>query len=378
MRRLLSTAVLFTALIAPVASTAAQEMPITSITGGEVLTPVLGPRYVVVEIETLGGPSANAMAINDNGEIVGAADNAQWIRHAYAWSLESGMVDLDPFFPGIPSEASGINEFGNVVGYRMNLGSGRLRATHWSPAGDAIELGAPHSSDSFAIAINDNGEIAGSIGYGPPQAVCWDASFALKYLPSPGNASLAWDINDGGVIVGSSATTAGSSTAEQAAIWRLDASSGQISGPEFLGTFTGSNYSEAIAINDRGTVVGWMRRAGTDIAFFSPPAESGQQRRMIAIGRGQDVRYSHAKDINNRGEVVGVFGTGQIDHAFRWTSRDGWSDLNRLVVNDPEKQWTLVHAAAINDRGEITGYGVLGGSYRSFLLVPVGSKDRAQ
>ena len=43
-------------------------------------------------------------------------------------------------------------------------------------------------------------------------------------------------------------------------------------------------------------------------------------------------------------------------------------DLNDTLVNDPEGQWILLRAAAINNDGEIVGYGVYRGQYQAFLL----------
>ena len=44
-------------------------------------------------------------------------------------------------------------------------------------------------------------------------------------------------------------------------------------------------------------------------------------------------------------------------------------DLNTLI--DPLSGWELSAATAINDAGQITGYGVIGGQNHAFLLTPV-------
>jgi probable HAF family extracellular repeat protein len=43
-------------------------------------------------------------------------------------------------------------------------------------------------------------------------------------------------------------------------------------------------------------------------------------------------------------------------------------DLNDLI--GPGGGWTLVDARAINDAGQITGYGTVGNETRAFLLTP--------
>ena len=44
-------------------------------------------------------------------------------------------------------------------------------------------------------------------------------------------------------------------------------------------------------------------------------------------------------------------------------------DLNTLI--DPLSGWELVTAWGINDAGQITGYGLIGGETHAFLLTPV-------
>jgi len=80
---------------------------------------------------------------------------------------------------------------------------------------------------------------------------------------------------------------------------------------------------------------------------------------------------SAARDINVHGQVVGATGVG----AFLWTptTPGGTSGemvgLNSLI--DPLSGWELFTAAAINDAGQITGDGRIGGEYHAFLLTPV-------
>jgi probable HAF family extracellular repeat protein len=69
-------------------------------------------------------------------------------------------------------------------------------------------------------------------------------------------------------------------------------------------------------------------------------------------GSMQDLGSGIAYDINNRGQVVGE----QNGHAFIWESGLGIVDLNTLLPAD--SGWTLTHALAINDVGQIVGQGV--------------------
>jgi probable HAF family extracellular repeat protein len=61
--------------------------------------------------------------------------------------------------------------------------------------------------------------------------------------------------------------------------------------------------------------------------------------------------------------------TSDDTHAFLYTSGSGMVDLNTLI--DPLSGWELLDAADINDAGQITGQGLIGGEYHAYLLTPV-------
>src|SRR5208282_2395255 len=75
---------------------------------------------------------------------------------------------------------------------------------------------------------------------------------------------------------------------------------------------------------------------------------------------------------NSKDQVVGASDTDcggfGNSHAFLWENGGPIVDLNRLVGG---ADMTLIGAASINDRGEITGFGVLtNADLHAFLLVP--------
>ncbi|MGD0519249.1 MAG: PEP-CTERM sorting domain-containing protein [Thermoguttaceae bacterium] len=80
---------------------------------------------------------------------------------------------------------------------------------------------------------------------------------------------------------------------------------------------------------------------------------------------------SHALGINASGQVVGyAYTTGNAAyHAFLY-SGSTMIDLNTLI--DPLSGWTLSDAQAINNAGQIVGWGFNGSGYgHAFLLTPV-------
>ena len=83
---------------------------------------------------------------------------------------------------------------------------------------------------------------------------------------------------------------------------------------------------------------------------------------MIDLGTFPEDTSSNAYYVNSRGQVVGtsedrahmVIGVGE--HAFLWEKGGPMVDLNTLIPSGSSLQ--LTYAVAINDRGEIAGFGV--------------------
>ena len=81
--------------------------------------------------------------------------------------------------------------------------------------------------------------------------------------------------------------------------------------------------------------------------------------------------YSSAYAINNAGEVVGTSKiNSSVYHAFIVQSSlpVTMRDLNGLIATG--SGWELRNAEAINDKGQIAGWGYLNGLVRAFLLDP--------
>jgi probable HAF family extracellular repeat protein len=78
--------------------------------------------------------------------------------------------------------------------------------------------------------------------------------------------------------------------------------------------------------------------------------------------------FSVANDINALGILVGssATGAGSDVHAFVYDTV--MRDLNNLLVNG--FGWVLTDAEGINDLGQITGTGTIGGQSHAFRLTP--------
>lgn len=121
-----------------------------------------------------------------------------------------------------------------------------------------------------------------------------------------------------------------------------------------IGTLSGStntSFSEALGVNNSGTIVGG---SSLDSGFSHAIVvdASGKMTDLGTIGNW----YNAALAINNAGTIVGE-GGDVSNYGFRAFISDGHSltDLNTLI--DAIPGFTLVSATAINDAGQIAAYG---------------------
>jgi probable HAF family extracellular repeat protein len=221
---------------------------------------------------------------------------------------------------------------------------------------DLGTLGGPWSQ---AAGINDAGKVVG----GSPAS---DEGGVHAFLYSGGQMS------DLGTLGGSRSAAKGINNADKVVGFSLmsDAtahaflySHGQMSD---LGTLGGSD-SSALDINDADKVVG---SSSTSEAFtYHAFLYSGGQMSDLGTLGGSD---SSALDINDADKVVGSSSTSEAFtyHAFLYS--DGvMRDLNSLIPAN--SGFELTSAAAINDNGNIVGYGYNQGSpgpEHAFLLTP--------
>lgn len=148
--------------------------------------------------------------------------------------------------------------------------------------------------------------------------------------------SLALDINNDGVVVGSYPYQGGPTHGF------LNRGKGLVD----LGTM-GGPFSQAVAINDKGEVLGhWMTAAGQQRGFIY---YAGKQRDIGAIP-GRITRYT---DINKHGYVT-LIGDPADSNGSRSYLRDPkgrLTDIGKLRFREP----TMNHALALNSRNQVTG-----------------------
>ena len=161
-----------------------------------------------VDLGTLGGANAFASAINDGGQIVGAADNPSGQSRAYLYS-DGMMLDLGTL-GGTVSNANGINNRGEIVG-RSLLANGAIRGFLYKD-GVMHDLGTLGGASSVAFDINDRGEVVGfsRASNGQAHAFLYKDGVMQDLGTLGGIDSRAYGINNKGEVVGQYTKTDGS------------------------------------------------------------------------------------------------------------------------------------------------------------------------
>lgn len=317
-------------------------------------------RYDVVEIPGLAGHDwSEASGLNDLGQVVGASGPASMSAQAgFVW--DRGVATALSTPGGIPILPTGINRQGQVAGY---YGDGpRIRGVIWNH-GLVMELMAlPNGSNAFAmpLAINDAGVAAGnSVLTNQSRAAFWSNGVitVLAGLPGTG-ASWAQAINVWGNMAGAVNSNSIGMSYGRAVAWE----NGRVWD---LGALAGGNTSSANAMNDYGQTAG----SSDGLESSSRPFYFTEGQR-VDIGLLPGMVRGSATAMNNLSQVVG-YNEDIRDNSRAFVYRGGLlQDLNALIPTN--SGWTLYEATAINDRGQIAGYGQVAGHARAFLLTPQG------
>jgi probable HAF family extracellular repeat protein len=314
-------------------------------------------RYDVTVLPFVPFSDTGGEALNKSGVVVGGvagADGsvslAQWTKGVLTHlDVPSATADHDFNRPRV----FGINDCGAVVG-TVHTAAGVL-PSRWfiydRGCFTVLPLADPTDLGGAAIGINSRGEVVGYNHTSSKRLVAWLWSNGVySKLPVSGTSTAALAINSGGTIIGNRRlrlmrrvfTGQWGRTGERGFVISHDAT-------RYLPGFVN-------AINDRDEMAGGTISEDRVVAAIF---NNGIPRVILGLP-------SSAVGINSAATVVGSYQPAGDDRRrlFGWSADSGAFDLT------PEG-YCFAQAAAIDERGEILGFGeTLSGESQYFLLTP--------
>lgn len=338
-------------------------------------------RYSILSLGTLPGfTRSTALGLNDKGEVVGSLDSGQdnLPSHVFLWS-ERRLHDLGT----IPSPYGGPNAPDAFTIEKVSLNNRGMIVVSWSVFFDGAYMGTrqvvsvrrggrwrnlpllPGFEDNAKATVNERGDIAltadhtsstthaDSPPYDPPHVALYRGGRMIDLGPG-----VAAGLNNKGEVCGF-----------------VNRDVKGFARPNYVNPFesrtviafqvradkrTRLGEGMTTAINDQGVIVGLAGGVPTDqgysFAKALPARWQDGELSLLPVPQGE---HAVPAAINNRGQIVGGH--------WLWEGNRRY-DLNSFV---PESSgWTHLQANAINNLGQIAGWGRFHGKRRAFLMTP--------
>jgi probable HAF family extracellular repeat protein len=314
-------------------------------------------RYDVAALPFIPFSNTGGEALNNNGMVAGGIANSDGSVALAAWS--KGVLTHLGVPPGMPSRdfnvfrVFGINDCGAVVG-TLHTSAGDLPSRwfiHDRGCFTVLPLADPTDLGGAAVGINNRGEVVGYDHTSSKRLVAWQwSNGAYSKLPVSGTSTAALGINSSGIIIGNRRLRL--IRRLLTGQWRSTGERGYVLSHGKTQYLTGF----VNAINDRGEAAGGSSLDGQAIAAVF---NKGIATAILGLP-------SSAVGINAAASVVGSYQPAGHNgrRLFQWCAISGAFDLT------PDG-YRSAQAAAINDRGDILGFGeTVSGESRYFLLTP--------
>lgn len=277
------------------------------------------PLYTITDLGTLPGyTSSTATGLNNQGQVVGQASNANGSSASFLYS-NGQLTQINPMGG---SAAQAINDSGQVVGYPI---------TSINDSGQTVSPFSPVTSSGQVVSLL-------------PEGV------------APAGTLVPYAINNAGDMAGYTVVQANGYALGigQPAILE----NGQITNLSTQLGLGASAQGNAYAINQQGDVL-FQAAPGSSpesVEWYLYHASTGQAT-LINFPAGQGVPVA----LNSEDQIVGaglLYSNGTVQTL-----------LSLLPQNSG---WTNLNASAINDEGQIVGSGTYNGQTVAFLMTPNG------
>ena len=348
-------------------------------------------RYQITDLGTLGGDSSIAYGLNQSGDVVGVAEDADGVNRAFVWSNGAMVALPDLGFGGI---AYDINANGDVTG-AINTGldytrpwDGRTSSVDnvalWQ-AGQLTDLGnlggIPRGEGRT---ITDDGWIVGTSSAPLPEVPgedIWQRAFVYSPNSSaiedagtfPGDIrSFIFDLNANKQAPGFSVSdNRGGPEATVAGLWQFNPD-GSVQSITPLDPLAPDQTGVALGINDTGEVVGRSATpTGQNVTVYWGAGQTTPE--LLPVLTENPGTYVRAWQINNSSLAVGELRDADDTQRFAtlWANGpEGWTNIDLQTLIPVDSSWDLSGALSINDAGQIVGYGIFDNEQRAFLLTP--------
>jgi probable HAF family extracellular repeat protein len=217
---------------------------------------ILSQNGLLYDLGTLGGGLSSGLDINEQGEVVGDSELADFSSHGF---FHDGLTIHDlGTLGGTYSSAVDVNNHSEATGGSTLADDMDLHAVLYS-GGVLSDLGTLGGTFSFGYKVNDSGTVAGDsalAGDGIYQGFIWRAGVMTSLGHLGSQFSSVWSLNNSNQIVGVSTNASGQS---RAFLWQNGT---MIDLNSTLPAGSGWVLDAAYHINDAGQIVGTGLIAG--------------------------------------------------------------------------------------------------------------------